>query len=1200
MLNFKQLSFAISFLALAFTNSFAQSSNPWKFISESGLTAKSQFRQITPKNYLTASLDVAAMKSMLAKSPLWRTEEAEKSENVITLPMPNGSFQRFRILEAPVMHPDLQAKFPDIRSYAGIGIDDPAAYFRGDFTLRGFHGMIRSPAHSTVFIDPYSTDDLVNYQVYYRKDSQKTEPWACHFEEITHEYKPMPIDPAKMAGDCVLRDYSLALACTGEYATFHGGTVPLVASAFNTTMTRVNGVFEKDASVHMTLVANNNNLIFLDPVTDGYTNTNGSTMLGENQAKCDAVIGNANYDIGHVFSTGGGGIAGLGVVCITGNKARGVTGSGAPIGDAFDIDYVAHEMGHQFAGNHTQSNACQRNNATSMEPGSASTIMGYAGICSPNVQSNSDDYFHAISVQEIATLVTGSANACSSNSTINTAPTANAGADYVIPRSTPFLLTGVGSDPNSDPITYTWEQMDNVTATVTMPPASTNTAGPMFRSFKGTTSPVRYLPRLQDVVNNVSPTWEVLNSVARTLNFRLTVRDNRMGGGCTAEDNMVVTVNGTAGPFLVTSPNTAVSWAGGSLQTITWDVASTNAAPVNCANVDVLMSVDGGLTYPYTLLVATPNDGSQVAAIPNVASTTARIMVRANGNIFYDISNANFTITTGASNFSITSSPHGQTVCKPTNAVYTITLGSIGGFGGSVNLSATDLPAGATATFSTNPVTVPGITTLTIQTTNAATGNFNPVVTGVSGALTINRNIALTVNALPGAPALTAPTNNVPSITTLPTFTWGTAANSNTYQLQVSTSSSFPSTVINATGLTSTSFTVTSPLSATTTYYWRVRGSSSCDGPWSATYNFTTGCTQTTASTNVPVTISGSGTPTITSTLTLSGINGNIIGFKVKDLNIHHSWVGDLKATLKSPGNVDYVLFDQPGTTTPGGNGCSQNHILVTLDNNATQTAAQLESTCNSSSGATPPPYAINGTFQPITSFAGLNGTSPNGTWTLTINDLVGGDGGSLQTWSLELITDCTANLGLSQTFIQGYMNGSVMQPVLQNSMVPGATGSQCDTITVALHAPTSPYAEVFSKKTILSTTGTATAVFPPSTVGNNYYIVIKGRNFVETWSATAQAFSFSPTYNFGSVGQAYGSNLGLSGSIPVIYSGNFSTNPSNNFVGLEEYIDWESDFNNLIDGYIPTDLDGGGFAGLGDYVIWEANFNNLVEVIKP
>ncbi|MBK8564613.1 MAG: proprotein convertase P-domain-containing protein [Saprospiraceae bacterium] len=1201
MLNFRKASFTICLIAIAFSFSLAQTTNPWKFISEAGLTTKSQKRQITPQNYLTASLDVKAMKAMLAKSPLWHTEDAEKVTIIVELPMPDGNFQRFRIYEAPVMHPDLQAQFPDIRSYAGIGIEDPTAYFRGDFTLRGFHGMVSSSAHSTVFIDPYSTEDLDNYQVYYRKDSQKTEPWACHFDEIAHDYKPAPADPAKMAGDCVFRNYRLALACTGEYAAFHGGTVPLVASAMTTTMTRVNGVFEREVSVRMTIVGNNNNIIFLNAATDPYTNTDGVAMLGQNQTTCDnnAFIGSANYDIGHVFSTGGGGVAGLGVVCSNGNKARGVTGSGAPIGDAFDIDYVAHEMGHQFAGNHTfNSNASSccggnRNASTAYEPGSGSTIMSYAGICSPtNVQPNSDDYFHAISVQEMASFVTGSGNSCSVNSNVNSAPTASAGLDYTIPRSTPFLLTGVGTDPNpGDVLTYTWEQMDLGAASGTSP-TSTQTTGPVFRSFKGTTNTSRYLPRLVDVANNVSPTWEVLPSVARTLNFRLTVRDNKVGGGgCTAEDNMVVTVNGTAGPFLVTSPNTAVSWAGGSLQTITWDVASTNTAPVNCANVDVLMSVDGGLTYPFTLLVATPNDGSQIAAIPNVATTQARIMVRANGNVFYDISNANFTVTTGASSFSVTSSPTNQTVCKPTSAVYTLTLASIGGFSGSVNLSATDLPAGAVATFSPSSVVVPGTTTLTIQTTNAATGSFNPLITGVSGALTINRNVALTVNATPGSPSLTLPVNNAPSITTSPTFTWGTAANASTYQLQVSTSSSFPSTVIDATGLTATSYAVTSPLIATTTYFWRVRGVSSCNGPWSAIFSFTTGCTQTTASTNVPIVISGSGTPTVTSTLTLAGVNGNIIGLRVKDLKIHHTWIGDVKATLKSPGNVDYVLFDRPGSPATA-DGCSQNHILATFDDAALLTAAQLESTCNSSTLATPPPYAINGTYQPVTALAGLNGTSPNGTWTLTIQDFVGGDGGSLQTWSLELITDCTANLGLTQTFVQGYMNGSAMRPVLQNSGVAGANGSQCDTITVALHSNISPYAEAFSKKTVLSITGTAAAAFPPSTVGKSYYLVIKGRNLLETWSATPIAFSFSPTYNFGSAGQAYGGNLGIVGGIPVIYSGDIDSNNMNGFgdreIEFQDFDVWGAENGNV--GYVRPDLDGDGEVNFSDFDIWVLN----------
>ncbi|MCC6722991.1 MAG: proprotein convertase P-domain-containing protein [Saprospiraceae bacterium] len=1210
--------FLLAISTLSSQSLFSQSlgANPWKFVGEGQMASKQQSRQITPQKYLTVSLDVSAMKSQLAKSPLWQTEAAEQLTNTIILPMPDGSFQRFRIVEAPVMHPDLQAQFPEIRSYAGIGIEDPAAYFRGDFTLRGFHGMILSPEHSTVYIDPYSTADLMNYQVYYRKDFQKETSWICEFNESDDLAKPKPIDPAKMAGDCNLRTYRLALACTGEYATYHGGTVPLVLSAMNTTMTRVNGVFEKDVSVHMNLVSNNSNVIFLNASTDPYTNNSGSTMLGQNQTTCDnvAYIGSANYDIGHVFSTGGGGVATLGAVCNSGLKARGVTGSPAPIGDAFDIDYVAHEMGHQYGAHHTFnsiSSNCNGNRtaSTAYEPGSASTIMGYAGICSPNnIQNNSDDYFHAISVQEIAAEITsnasGGGNTCSVNSNINSAPTANAGSDYVIPRSTPFILTATGSDPNGgDVLTYTWEQMDLGDASTTSP-TSTQTTGPVFRSFKGTTNPARYLPRLVDVVNNVSPTWEVLPSVARTLNFRLTVRDNHSGGGCTAEGNMVVTVNGTAGPFLVTSPNTAVSWAGGSLQTVTWDVASTDMSPINCSKVDILLSTDGGLTYPNTIFAGVPNDGSQLIAVPNIATTTARIMVRANGNIFYDISNANFTITTVANGFSLNTSPNVVTVCKPNPSNHTVTLTPNGSFSGVVNLSASGLPVGAVASFTPNSINTAGTSAFSLNTTNATTGVYDIVLSGVNGSNTQNSVVSLNLLAgPPSPPSLTTPVNEATGLSLLPQLTWGSSSGAVSYDLQVSTVSDFATTVVNATAITGNTYTITTSLTQTTTYYWRVRAVNSCgSGNWSSTFFFTTSCVTSPVNTT-PVTISTSGTPTITSTITVSGVNGNILAVKLKDLKIYHTYIGDVKATLTSPSGAVFSLFDRPGVPAST-YGCDQYHLLATFDNAATLTAAQLESTCNASSAPIPPPYAINGTYQPVTSFATLINTSPNGTWTLTVQDLEAGDGGSLQSWGLEISTNCMASLNLTQTFIQGYMDGTSMRPVLLNSGVAGTNSSQCDTITLALHAPTSPYTEIFSKKTILSTTGSTTALFPPSTVGNSYYLVVKGRNLIETWSATPQVFSFSPTYNFGSASQAFGNNLGVTGGVTTIYNGDMNGNGpfGDGVIDIFDYPDWEVEaFVNFAEGYYPEDLDGNGQVDIFDYPIWEINaFVNFVEAVKP
>ena len=584
-------------------------------------------------------------------------EMAIKADRIIALPMPDGSLARFHFMESSVMHPDLQALLPMIRTYAGYGIDEPGATVRFDLTPHGFHAMVITATREVFFIDPYAYGNTTDLICYSKSNFHKVLSAGfqfCAFDEVNdaehiarRAQEVMESLENERAGDCQFRTYRLALACTGEYAAFHGGTVPLVAAAMVTSLNRVNQMFERDATLTLQLVANNNSLIYLNASTDPYTNNNGSTMLGQNITTCNTVIGSANYDIGHVFSTGGGGVAYLGSVC-TSNKAGGVTGSGAPVGDPFDIDYVAHEMGHQFGGNHTQNSNCNRAAAAAVEVGSGITIMGYAGVCSPNVANNSDAMYGGYSLGEIHTFITGGSHTCDAVSAlVNTPPTANAGVDRVIPRSTPFLLPGTGTDANSgDVLTYSWEQMDNAVAT--QPPVATNTGGPCFRPFLPTTSNQRYFPVLSAVIANTTPTWEVLASVARTYNFRLTVRDNAVGGGCNAQDNMVVTVNGTAGPFQLTAPNTAVTWPGNSTQTVTWNVASTSAAPVSCANVDILLSTDGGLTWPVTLLSATTNDGSETITVPNTATTTARIVVKANGNIFYDMSNANFTITAAA------------------------------------------------------------------------------------------------------------------------------------------------------------------------------------------------------------------------------------------------------------------------------------------------------------------------------------------------------------------------------------------------------------------------------------------------------------------------------------------------------------------------------------------------------------------------
>ncbi|MBK8498733.1 MAG: hypothetical protein IPL52_07940 [Flavobacteriales bacterium] len=628
----------------------------WTDISEREVVNAGE-RRIVPDAYRIVRINGTQLSDRLEGAESGTIPEmALKADRIIALPMPDGTVQRYRFMESPVMHPDLQEQLPMIRTYAGYGIDAPGATVRFDITPHGFHAMVLSASREAFFIDPYAygnTSDLICYR---KSDFHKALagfPY-CAFDDVNdpetieaHTQAVMAALESERAGDCQFRTYSLALACTGEYAAYHGGTVPLAAAAMATTLNRVNQMFERDATLTLQLVANNNNLIYLNSSTDPYTNNNGSTMLGQNISTCNSVIGSGNYDIGHVFSTGGGGVAYLSSVC-TSNKAGGVTGSSAPVGDPFDIDYVAHEMGHQFGGNHTQNNNCNRSAAAAVEVGSGITIMGYAGVCSPNVAAHSDAMYGGYSLGEIHTFITGAGHTCDAvTALVNAPPTANAGADRVIPRSTPFVLTGIGTDANSgDALTYSWEQMDNAVAT--QPPVATSTGGPCFRPFLPVASNQRFLPNLGAIISNTTPTWEVLASVARTYNFRLTVRDNAVGGGCNAQDNMVVTVNGTAGPFQVTAPNTAVNWAGNSLQTVTWNVAGTTASPVSCANVDIFLSTDGGLTWPVTLLSATANDGSETITVPNTATTAARIIVKANGNIFFDMSNTNFTITAAA------------------------------------------------------------------------------------------------------------------------------------------------------------------------------------------------------------------------------------------------------------------------------------------------------------------------------------------------------------------------------------------------------------------------------------------------------------------------------------------------------------------------------------------------------------------------
>ena len=631
----------------------------WTHLSSTPADKVGVARWVQPLRGELFRLEHVTIREKLAAVARGEPSMAEWMGTEIELPMPDGTTARFAIVEAPVMAPELAAKFPEIKTYAGQGIDDPGATVRLDYSPSGFHSQVLSP-RGAVYVDPAYRGDTNYYVSYYKRDYTKaSDDWNCLVDEVGTVGRGLSggassgSEANKVQSGATLRTYRLAVACTGEYAAYFGGTVPLAMAAIVSAVNRVDGVYETELAIHLVLIGSDNLIIYTNSTTDPYDNNNGVTMLGQNQTTLDSVIGSANYDIGHVFSTGGGGVATRGCVCNSSLKARGVTGSSAPVGDAFWIDYVAHEMGHQFGANHTFNSTnlnCgggNRNAATAFEPGSGSTIMAYAGICSPDdLQPHSDPYFHAGSLDEIqAYLSTGGGGGCAvTSATGNSAPVVSGGANYTIPASTPFMLTATGSDPNGDTLTYCWEEMDAGAAAALTDPDNGSMA--LFRSILPTNSPVRYFPKLSSVLANTNWNQEKLPTTSRTMNFRVTARDNRAGGGGVADSDITVTSVSSAGPFVVTSPNTAVSWSGA--RTVTWNVAGTAGSPINASGVNIYLSTNGGLTFPFLLATNVPNNGSAAVVLPNLTSSQARVMVQGAGNIFYDVSDVNFSVSPGS------------------------------------------------------------------------------------------------------------------------------------------------------------------------------------------------------------------------------------------------------------------------------------------------------------------------------------------------------------------------------------------------------------------------------------------------------------------------------------------------------------------------------------------------------------------------
>ncbi len=652
----------------------------WETIDNNSLAA-ADWQAPAPDSYRVLRLNKNALAQQLARAPMERTGELRKSPAIVSLPMPDGSFQRFYFEQSPVMDAELVALYPEIKSYRGQGIDDTTATVRFDWTPLGFHAFVLPAEGRAINIQPPNAKDLTTYASYY----DQRVAFKCGVIEKSHiDLNQARAGVPNVAIGGTLRTERLAVAADWEFCnTLGGDTLAGSIAAINAYLNTINAIYEKELSTHMNLVnapniiyASNNNVcgpgsnVPCNAGNDPYDNSNESTMLSQVAPDLRDKVGSANYDVGHVVGTGGAGIAGLGVVCdnsgTSPRKGAGASRIFGPPGNSSASGLWAHELGHQHGGSHSFNGTGDfcgpaRNGATAWEPGSGSTLMGYS-VCAPdNLQSDDDNRLHNGSYNEMLAYLAASGGCAAMTATGNSPPTVDAGTPKTIPKLTPFTLTATGSDPDASDIPnlrFIWEQFDAGGTLYANPPYGDQagdpptTTRPLFRAFSPVADKSRIFPSYTYILNNANippatiagfQTAENLPAVSRTMNFRCTVRDQRGGVN---DSSVAIIVDGNSGPFAVTFPNGGQTIGG--MQNVTWSVNGTNAGPVNVANVKISLSTDGGNTFSTVLAASTPNTGNAMVSLPNgILNNTARIKVEAVGNIFFDISNANFSITPG-------------------------------------------------------------------------------------------------------------------------------------------------------------------------------------------------------------------------------------------------------------------------------------------------------------------------------------------------------------------------------------------------------------------------------------------------------------------------------------------------------------------------------------------------------------------------
>ena len=981
-----------------------------------------------PKAFQVFHLNKENLQMRLAHAPA----ETSHSFLLLQIPLPNGDLAAFQVASTHDMHPDLAKKYPEIRSFLGYAVENPSDKIRFTFSPSGFHAIFTWKGEE-VYIDPYSEDNANLSMVYYTKDNVVDAEVLEQYQEshkqshLLDKQTPSDVvlDPSldlevggknnpfrkeEKGGNAAVQlyKYSIAIACTGEYAQANGRTTRSVLASINTALNRINFAFERDAAIRFELVANNDKVIFLDANTDPYANDDFSLLINTNIRILNDSIGFNNYDVGHVFSgdcrSGVVGSGGISTIC---GQAKG-RGASCQISknDNFYIGIVCHELGHQFSALHTWNN-CPGSNEdgvnynpdSAYEPGGGVTIMSYPTACGNQNYGTQEFYYHVNSIESILDFSrTGSGSTCAEviNTTNNTPSVVIPLKDnFFIPISTPFELTATATDSENDALTYCWEQYDKdpIISNIGEPRGN----DPSFRSFAPVNSPKRVFPRLQNIINNTRDNSEVLPTYGRNLTFRCTVRDNNAQGSGVDWAEVKFRSDETAGPFLVTRPNDMINaWQAGSYQAIHWNVANTDNARVNCQRVNIRLSMDGGLTYPMLLAENVRNSGEAFINVPNVVTSSARIKVEAADNIFFDISDKNFSITpASAPSFAVQANPFYQTACLPNTVEVQVQISGFAGFNSPVDLQLVELPTGVTATFEPSTLLPNQSSTLTVNIEDTGLNGFIALQFQalVAGVDTLVRNIELDLVSNDFTDfTLLAPEDNTRGILGITDFSWTSVASATSYDFELATSPAFGEAIVaSASNLTTSTFKPNVFLEENKIYFWRVRPVNQCGpGAFSIPKAFQTLSVQCTPfEQTTPVTISGSGAPTVESVINIAN-QGTITDLNLPIVEGNYQPVRFVEISLISPAGTQAILFnDLCGSTT---------EFKLGFDDEAPSAI-----TCPPSAGVVQRP------LNPLSIF---DGEDIKGDWKLRfrIKQTGFGSGGRITRWQLESCGDVVLN----------------------------------------------------------------------------------------------------------------------------------------------------------------------------------------------